>query len=100
MRRTKRFIACAATGRRHFWSKPRAYGHTLILDVNMWQIPSEFMPEESITTITSPEFLKQHGKPALPRTTGMPPMCVPRARWDWLAVFEGTLPAYFHRHFQ
>lgn len=35
MRRTKCFIACAATGRRHFWIQPRAYEYTLILDVNI-----------------------------------------------------------------
>jgi LysR family glycine cleavage system transcriptional activator len=59
-------------------------------------VNAEFLFEEWITPVASPDFIARHGKPSLAAISTLPLLGDPADRWrDWFAAFGGTAPARF-----
>jgi LysR family transcriptional regulator, glycine cleavage system transcriptional activator len=63
-------------------------------------VQSEFLFEEWLAPVASPDFVKRHGKPALARLGDLPLLGDPSNRWkDWFAQFGGQAPARYVTQF-
>ena len=57
---------------------------------------AEFLFDEWITPVASPDFIARHGKPSLAAIPTLPLLGDPAERWrDWFAAFGGTAPARY-----
>lgn len=59
-------------------------------------VTAEFLFDEWITPVASPDFIARHGKPSLAAISTLPLLGDPADRWrDWFAAFGGTAPARY-----
>ncbi|KAF1713770.1 biotin transporter BioY [Pseudoxanthomonas yeongjuensis] len=59
-------------------------------------VTSEFLFDEWITPVASPDFIARHGKPSLAAISTLPLLGDPADRWrDWFAAFGGTAPTRY-----
>ena len=69
----------------------------LRLGAGKWpSVTAEFLFDEWITPVASPDFIARHGKPALSAIPSLPLLGDPAERWrDWFAAFGGSPPARY-----
>lgn len=59
-------------------------------------VTAEFLFDEWITPVASPDFITRHGKPSLAAISTLPLLGDPADRWrDWFTAFGGTAPARY-----
>jgi LysR family glycine cleavage system transcriptional activator len=59
-------------------------------------VTAEFLFDEWITPVASPDFIARHGKPSLAGISTLPLLGDPGDRWrDWFAAFGGNAPARY-----
>ena len=67
----------------------------LRLGAGQWPgVVAEFLFDEWIMPVASPDFIARHGKPTLAAISTLPLLGDPANRWrDWFTAFGGTAPA-------
>ena len=59
-------------------------------------VTAEFLFDEWITPVASPDFIARHGKPALAAIPSLPLLGDPAARWrDWFSAYGGSAPTRY-----
>ena len=59
-------------------------------------VAAEFLFDEWITPVASPDFIARHGKPSLAAISTLPLLGDPGERWhDWFAAYGGSAPARY-----
>ncbi len=59
-------------------------------------VAADFLFDEWITPVASPDFVARHGKPSLAAISTLPLLGDPANRWrDWFAAFGGAAPARY-----
>ncbi|RYZ71850.1 MAG: LysR family transcriptional regulator, partial [Lysobacteraceae bacterium] len=73
----------------------------LRLGAGQWPgVTAEFLFEEWITPVASPDFIARHGKPTLAAIPSLPLLGDPAGRWrDWFAAFGGQAPTRYAAQF-